>query len=67
MMTTTMATATARWVVARQDKTMTTMATGDDKDDDDDDSATMSTMKTMAMVRRVTGYDDDGNNDGGGQ
>ena len=39
----------------------------DDDDDDDDDDGVITTMTTiMATVRWATGYDDNGEVDGGG-
>ena len=61
---TTMATAMVRWGAAGQATTMKTMAmaTGDD---DNNDGATTTTMTTMATARQATGYDDDGEYNGG--
>ena len=59
-----MATATVQWAAARQDTTVMAMATCDN--DDNYDGVTTMTMATMATARRATGYDHDGDDDGGG-
>ncbi len=76
--TMTMATATARWAVARRDTTATAMATGDDDESSrrqrrrrrwqqrDGRRDTTMVATTMTAARRAKGYDDNGDNDGGG-
>ena len=41
-------------------KNLAMMATGDDDNDGNKDGTTATTTTTMAMVRRATGYSDDG-------
>ncbi len=62
-----MATATAQWAAAQQDRMLTTMATGNDGDNENDDKDCVTLMTTiMAMAQRAMGYNNDGNDDGSG-